>query len=267
MTPWNALRRRTRRGRAPARASAAWRPRQASAATVLAALLLGACGTSEGTGDRASLAGSPARETPSPDESEPRVAPVPGGGPTPVGGRPWDDRVSQECSAAVTAGTIEVAQTPDGEGVTSSWSGPRQVAVCDVLFDEETGAPQAPITSTAPRAASAGFDERRLSLSSAVVGPLGADPAAVRFVAGGLLPWPVDEISYTFPDGHTAQARFTASDDGSGDTWWVVTYTATDGPLVDPGTFAGDLDPVTISIVGAAAEAFRLPWEDLQRDE
>ena len=68
-------------------------------------------------------------------------------------------------------------------------------------------------------------------------------------------------------NGHTEKAGFVASADASGDTWWSVGYTATDGPLVDPGTTSEDLRPVTISIVGAAAEAFRLPWEDVQRTE
>jgi hypothetical protein len=115
------------------------------------------------------------------------------------------------------------------------------------------------------RAGRAGFDEQSLALTSAVVSD-GDDPA-VRFVAAGLLPWPVDEVGYTFPDGHTETARFVSSQDASEQTWWAVTYTATDGPLVDPETDAADLDPATISIVGAAAEAFRLPWEDLQRSE
>jgi hypothetical protein len=46
-----------------------------------------------------------------------------------------------------------------------------------------------------------------------------------------------------------------------------VAYTPTKGVLVDPETEPAALEPVTISIVGAAAEAFRLPWEDLQRSE
>jgi hypothetical protein len=47
----------------------------------------------------------------------------------------------------------------------------------------------------------------------------------------------------------------------------VVTHTPTEGVLADPATDPADLEPVTISIVGAAAEAFRLPWAELQRTE
>lgn len=236
---------------------------------VVGLLVLGGCATpSGGGGDRASLSGSPtdASESPTETTTDAQIDPMPSDGSTPVGGRPWNSDASAECERSVGPGYAEVAQTSDPAGVTSFWSGGRRTAVCDVLLAPAADGERSLMVTSSRRAAPAGFDEARLSLGTTVVGPESA-PDAVRFVAGGLLPWPVEEISYTFPDGHVEQARFMTSEDGSGDTWWVVAYTATDGPLIDPSTTSDDLDPVSISIVGAAAEAFRLPWEDLQRTE
>ena len=266
MTLWTALRRHAGDGGPPARA----RLLAGTGAALAGLVLLGACGTSTGANDRASLAASEPTADSGEVTTDPQIAPEPGGTPTPVGGRPWDDGVSRECARSVPGGAAggmtEVAQTADGAGVTSFWSGAAEVAVCDVLQDPDSDEVLSLTMNTARRDAPRGFDEDRLSLSTLVVGPE-TDPSAVRFVAGGLLPWPVEQISYTFPDGHTAEAQFVSSVDGSDETWWVVAYTATDGPLVDPTTTTAELEPVTISIVGAAAEAFRLPWEDLQRNE
>ena len=60
---------------------------------------------------------------------------------------------------------------------------------------------------------------------------------------------------------------FVESADGSGAVWWSVGYTATEGPLADPETDPADVEPLTVSVVGAAAEAFSLPWEVAQRSE
>lgn len=229
----------------------------------LAALVLGACGTTTGTDTAdddgpaaATLSGSETAPTSSPEPTAPEIAPAPSGDETPVGGQPWDEAATAACAAEVADGFTQVAQTGDDDGVTTFWTSGRRWVTCDVAGDD-------PVLITSARGRP-GFDERSLGLSTALVGA--ADDPAVRFVAGGLLPWPVDEISYTFPDGHVEQARFVTSEDAE-HTWWAVTYTATDGPLADPATDAADLPPATISIVGAAAEAFRLPWEDLQRSE
>lgn len=264
--PWTVLRSRADGTGPVVRASRARRQTVVGLGMV-GLLLLGGCAQSSGGGDRASLAGSPTDPAESPSETtDAQIDPMPSGGSTPVGGQPWNGDASAKCEQAVGPGYTEMAQTSDAAGVTSFWSGGRRHAVCDVVLAPADDGEPAVTVSPSRRAAPAGFDEGRLSLSTAVVGPE-AGPDAVRFVAGGLLPWPVEEISYTFPDGHVEQARFVASEDGSGDTWWVVAYTATDGPLVDPSTTSDELEPVSISIVGAAAEAFRLPWEDLQRTE
>lgn len=236
--------------------SNAWRGGFPAALAVLGALALGACAAPADEPARATLAGSVT--TGSPAESTPEIDPRPTGGETPVGGQPWDDAVTEGCEAAVAPAFSQVAQTSDGRGVTSFWTRGRRWVACDVVGDAEPV-----LIESAP--GRPGFDERSLALTTTVVSS-GQDPA-VRFVAAGLLPWAVDEIGYTFPDGHAETARFVAGEDSADQTWWAVSYTATEGPLVDPETEAADLDPATISIVGAAAEAFRLPWEDLQRSE
>lgn len=248
--------------------------RSAVLALAAAASLAGCASPSDGDGgQRASLAGSSTETTPgttpgtTPEPTDaPQIDPAPSGRETPVGGQPWNDQVTDACADTVDAGLEQVAQTASDSSGTSFWVDGKRWAVCDVVLDPQTSDALALTAHTSRRGGPAGFDERRLSLSATVIGDQ-ADPQAVRFSAGGLLPWPVEEITYTFPDGHTEKAGFVASADASGDTWWSVGYTATDGPLVDPGTTSEDLRPVTISIVGAAAEAFRLPWEDVQRTE
>jgi hypothetical protein len=236
----------------------------ASAVTVV----LGACagpgsGPSQGT-----LAGSATDEestTSDGSAGELQIDPGPTDGKTPSGGPPWDRQATEACEAVVGGGGLaQVAQSPDDAGTITFWTKGRQWAACDVAAGAE-GVEPAVLEST--RRGRPGFDERSLAVTTTVLpGPDGS-PAAVRLVAGGRLPWRVDEISYTFPDGHTEQARFVTSEDDPGEVWWSVTYTPTAGVLVDPDTEAADLGPVTVSIVGAAAEAFRLPWEDAQRSE
>jgi hypothetical protein len=224
------------------------------------ALVLTGCGASTSDGPaRAVLAGSATDQAAS--TPDPQIDPMPTDGATPSGGEPWDATATQQCGAAVGDGLTQVAQSADGVGVTTFWAqGPRW-AVCDLVAGTE------PTVITGVDKARNGFDEQTLSVATTAAPATGGADEAVRIVAGGRLPWPVQEMSYTFPDGHTEEARFVTGVDAVGDGWWTVTYTATDGVLVDPETDAADLDHVTISVVGAAAEAFRLPWEDLQRSE
>lgn len=222
-----------------------------------AALALGACGTATDQGPgAATLSGAETGPSGTADPGTPEIAPTPSGDATPVGGQPWDEAATEACAVEVPGGFTQVAQTSDAAGVTTFWASGRRWVLCDVAG----GSPV--VVSSVP--GRPGFDERSLGLSTTLVG--GSDDPAARFVAGGRLPWPVEEIGYTFPDGHVEQARFVTGEDGE-HTWWAVTYTATDGPLADPATDAADLPPATISIVGPAAEAFRLRWEDLQRSE
>ena len=239
---------------------------------------LGACASAadgDGTG-RAALAGSvsqdpspPGMASPSGDpEAEIDPGPVDPGA-TPVGGEPWKTEVSAVCAGAVAAeggvGFDEVAQTSDGGAVASFWASGGRSVVCDVLTADDGTT----VTTLVPSGAngSRGFDERALLLGSSVVRGEDGSPTAVRYVAGGRLPWRVDELGYAFPDGRRARAVFVESTDGSGDVWWSVGYTATEGPLADPATDPADVDPLTVSVVGAAAEAFRLSWGDAQRSE
>jgi hypothetical protein len=225
-----------------------------------AALVLTGCGASTSDGPaRAVLAGSATDQAAS--TPEPQIDPMPTDGATPSGGEPWDATATEQCGAAVDEGLTQVAQSADGAGVTTFWTEGARWAVCDLVAGTE------PSVIAGVSKARAGFDEQTLSVATRAVPATGGADEAVRVVAGGRLPWPVQEISYTFPDGHTEQARFVTGVDAVDGGWWTVTYTATDGVLVDPEVDAADLDRVTISVVGAAAEAFRLPWEDLQRSE
>ena len=226
---------------------------------------LGGCGaaTDREPPDRAVLAGAGDQGTAGAAPSAgAEIDPGPAtASPTPVGGQPWDDAVSSTCAVALSAGPYaglaEVAQTADDRGVTSFWSKGAARVACDVLLDPAAVEPV--LVTAGPGTPS--LDGDALTLTSTAVPATGA-PEAVRFVAAGRLPARVDELVYTFPDGHEARARFVESVDGSGATWWSVTYTATEGVLVDPQTDPGSLGPATVSVVGAAAEAFRLPWED-----
>jgi hypothetical protein len=228
--------------------------------------LLGACAEPGAEPDRASLAGAPTDESSSPvaDPDEPQIGPEPTDGETPSGGRPWDAQATQACEEAVPPGFDQVAQSPDDAGTTTFWTSGRRWVACDLAAGDRLE-PRL-IESAAPDRL-AGFDERSLAVTSSAVAGAAGEPGAVRFSAGGRLPWVVQELSYTFPDGHTEQARFVTSQNDPDEVWWAVTYTPTEGVLVDPATQGEDLKPVTVSIVGAAAEAFRLPWEDLQRSE
>lgn len=170
--------------------------------------------------------------------------------------------MSQACARAVGAGFAEVAQSPDDAGVSSFWVAGRRWVLCDVATASASSEPT--VISPTPSSRARGFDERSFSLTATPLSSPQGRSAGVRFVAGGRLPWAVKEIGFRFPDGHTEQARFVGSERGH-DTWWSMTYTVTDGPLDDGGQ--GDLGPVTVSVAGSVAEAFRLPWGDVQRTE
>ena len=211
---------------------------------------------------------TPVRPDPSGAVIDPEPAPGETPAPTPVGGRPWDAEVTAACEQALAgqdgagedwAGQ-EVAQTANDGGVTSFWADGTRWVLCDRLLGAD--APPPVLVVSGPP--DAGLSGRALLLGSTLVSGADGEPAAVRLVAGGRLPWPVAEIGYAFPDGHTENAAFVRSDDGAADTWWSVTYTATDGVLVDPGDEA-DLAPLVVSVVGGAAEAFRLPWDEALR--
>lgn len=216
------------------------------------ALLTAGCGqqASEEEPPRAVLSGSEATTSP-----EAQIDPMPSGGQTPAGGAPWDQAVTDACADAVGAGLTQVAQSADDHGVTSFWASGRRWMVCDLA----AGGTEPALIG--PRRGVTGFDERSLALTSTRL-----DDGAVRYVAAGRLPWPVQEIGYTLPDDTLARARFVTSQDDQDVAWWVVSHTAVDGPLADGAGQAG-LPPVTITVTGGAAEAFRVPWKDLQRSE
>lgn len=214
---------------------------------VVGALTLGACATTADEPARASLAGAEtsADAEASPD-SDVQIDPAPSGGETPSGGEPWDAAVSQTCDDAVGDHFTEVAQSPHDDGVTSFWGSGGRYVVCDVVGGE-------PVLVEGGPGARMGFDEDSLGLARVSAG----EDTPARFVAGGPLPWPVDSIAYTFPDGEVVEARFA---DVDGEVWWAMSHTVVDGPLADPGVDPSTLESVTVSVVGGAAEAFRLPW-------
>jgi hypothetical protein len=224
-------------------------------AMVAGAALVG-CGAAVEAPDRAVLAGSPGgTDAAAPADEEAQIDPGPSGVETPVGGRPWETRASAACAQALP-GFEQVAQSADAHGVTTFWVDGRDWVVCDLPEGED----EPSLLAKAPGAGRA-FTERALEVrTTRLSGPDGG----VRVVAGGLLPWRVDELTYAFPDGHEEAARFVVGEGRSEQVWWVVTYTAVEGePAEAPGS--GQVGRVTVSVVGAAAEAFRVPWEDLQR--
>jgi hypothetical protein len=228
---------------------------------VLGTAVLGGCASpAEGPG-RAVLAGEDVSSSAAGEPATPQIDPAPNNGQTPSGGRPWDATATAACEDAVGQGFTEVAQSPDESGVTTFWTRGRHWVACDV----PAGGEATPTILEPAPGSRAGFDERSLAVSTVTVE--GAAAQEVRVVAAGRLPWPVQEIGYTFPDGHTEQARFVSSEGSSDETWWALAYTPTEGALTVPDAATTALGPVTISIVGGAAEAFRVEWEDLQRSE
>jgi hypothetical protein len=198
--------------------------------------------------------GAPERASEPPVEIEPDRS----GGPSE--GAAWDDAVSAACAEALGGGRYaaltEVAQTADEHGATSFWARGGSWVACDLLLDPAAAGPVL-VTS---RPGERSFSPEALVLTATAV-PSTGPREAVRFVAAGRLPHRVDEMVYVFPDGHEERARFAESTDGSGDSWWSVTYTATDGVLLAPEAGREAVDPLTVEIVGATAEAFRMPWE------
>lgn len=217
--------------------------------------------------ERAALTGASTEEDPEgtrpgggPD-GDAQIDPGPSGAQPPVGGRPWDRGVSDVCAARLGTAWTQVAQSVDEAGMTTFWIGEGgavardEWALCDVVDGS------ALVLRPAP-GAGPGFDEGSLGVATA---PLEADGGRLRgrrVVAGGPLPWRVDELAYRFPDGHESSARFVASADDPDQVWWVVTHTPTSGVLVEHADAEG---PVLVSVVGAAAEAFRFSWRELQR--
>lgn len=239
--------------------------------TLLALLALGACADPAQVDDapgRAALSGvvseSPASPTSSPDPSDAVIDPGPGESPapTPIGGQPWDVDVSAACEQELAEQQMpavqEVAQTANDGGVTSFWAAGKKWVVCDGLVGQDVPAPALLVSGPNPS-----LETKELGLSTTVVTDPDGEVAAVRFAAGGKLPWPVYKMTYTFPDGHTEEARFVRSDDGSADTWWSVSYTATEGVLLDQDANPADLEPLGISIIAGAAQGFRLPWDEV----
>lgn len=220
---------------------------------LLATGALAACGGSAAP-ERATLVGAETESSASaqPPSGEPQIAPEPSGGPTPSGGRPWDDSVTSTCVDLVGRAFRQVAQSEDDGGVTSFWVSGRDWRLCDVAA---SGA--APTVFGPAGHGAHGFDEATLAIAAT---PLGVD---TRLVAGGRLPWPVDEIRYDLPDGSSAAARFVTGQGADESTWWVMTHTLSDDVL---GSEDGG-GQVTISVTGAAAEAWRLPWAEIQRSE
>ncbi|HEX6246476.1 MAG TPA: hypothetical protein VFZ64_01280 [Nocardioidaceae bacterium] len=213
---------------------------------VAGVLVLGACAAPADEPARASLARAETSAQPSPGGGA-QIDPDPSGRETPSGGEPWDASVSEACADAVDPGLAEIAQSPHESGATSFWGSRGRWVVCDVVAGEA-------VLVEGARDGEEHFDEQSLGFQTVLASE---DGGAARFVAGGPLPWPVDSIGYTFPDGHVEEARFV---DADGTVWWAMSYTATADPLADPEVDPATMEPVTVSVVGGAAEAFRLPW-------
>ncbi len=233
-----------------------WPRRLAGGVLALGLVACAGCGTAQPP-QRATLTGADTVTSGSGQTAEePQIAPEPTGGPTPVAGRPWDAAASRTCQDAVGAGFSQEAQSSDVGGVTTFWVRERDWRVCDLA----AAATSEPTVFGPDDHGGRGLDVRDLAISTS---PVAAEGGAdrTRLVAGGLLPWSVDEIRYELPDGESATARFVVGADDPGRTWWVMTHAAPRPDLAD------DSAPVTVSVTGGAAEAFRAPWKRLQRRE
>lgn len=241
---------------------------------LLMLLALGACADKAAVDDgrgSATLSGATSESPASPtsdaesDSPGPMIDPGPGpdAEPTPIGGRPWNadvtDACQQELAAQGIAGLEEVAQTANDGGMTSFWAAGKNWVVCDSLEGKDAPTPALlePIQGPPPS-----LDGKDLALATTVVKNAAGEVTAVRFAAGGKLRWPVYEMTYEFPDGHSEKAAFVRSDDGSDDFWWSVSYTATDGVLLDQDTDPADLKPLYVSVISGPAWATGLPWQE-----
>lgn len=165
------------------------------------------------------------------------------------------------------AGYRRVASLEHEAGEVSFWVAGDRWLVCD---DVAMLVPEAAPDVWAPpqRLGPDGFDPRDLAYRFRVVRGVGGEIEAVHLVAGGKLMTEMQSITYTFPDGHEEAARIV---EASGERWWFVSYTATDGPLLtsaDPTdvgrTAVSLLTPsadtgTTGPMIGGAAQAFVVP--------
>jgi hypothetical protein len=186
-----------------------------------------------------------------------QIDPGPTGARTPVGGRPWEQEAAQRCGEAVGPRFEQVAQSRDRHGVTTFWVDGEDWRLCDVADGDPLTRP----VVLGPVPGPDGFDVGSLGVRTT---PVEGRQGSVRVVAGGELPWRVDELTYRFPGRREVRARFVASEEDASRVFWVVTHTPSSGPLVDGPRRRGE---VLISVVGAAAEGFRVPWRKLQRTE
>lgn len=151
-------------------------------------------------------------------------------------------------------------------GSLSFWAAGDRWLVCD---DVATLAPEAEPDVWAPpqQLGEDGFGPRDLAYRSRVLRDSGGAVEAVHLVAGGKLMTEMESITYRFPDGHEEQARIVEAD---GARWWLVSYTATDGPLLrsaDPADAGRTIvSLLTLSadsgggpMIGGAAQALVVP--------
>ena len=77
------------------------------------------------------------------------------------------------------------------------------------------------------------------------------------YVAGGPLVVPHERITYTFPDGHTEQARIAT--DAAGRQWWSVAYLPTEGIMTSGNS--SRWDPVKVEdALSGVVNTYRLDW-------
>jgi len=77
------------------------------------------------------------------------------------------------------------------------------------------------------------------------------------YVAGGPLVVPHERITYTFPDGHTEQARIAT--DAAGRQWWSVAYLPTEGIMTSGNS--SKWDPVKVEdALSGVVNTYRLDW-------
>ena len=135
----------------------------------------------------------------------------------------------------------EVIDFPSAKGTTTYWVAGDRYVLCDDSGGKATTHRAAPLAPPdEPTAGDLRFSSKVLTMDQ--------DQMVVAFVAGGLLPERVEDITYEWPGGHVETAD--VETDAEGRRWWRMEYTSYDGPLSDPQQNRLELGPVAVTVVG-----------------
>lgn len=142
-------------------------------------------------------------------------------------------------------GPEEVARIGHGDATTSFMSDGSRWLVCDDLHASQAG--ESPVLLP-PHRASAPYapSPENLAFATTSLMDQNFESELVHFLAAGRMFEGVEEIAYTFPDGHTEVAGTTT--DANGDSWWAMNYEADSGLFLKPTLNYLKLDPVEVVV-------------------